>query len=118
MEELKKDQEELEKIDIFRVLQEFWKSFSRLWWVPFLLAIIGGGLFGLRAWRSYTPMYASQVTFTIQTADSSLTDIGGSTSYYNKATAEQLTKTFPYLVQSDLMKSKLRQAMGGEAMTI
>lgn len=112
MEELKKDQEELEKIDIFRVLQEFWKSFCRLWWLPFLLAVACGGLLGLRAWRSYTPMYASQVTFTIQTADSSLTDIGGSTSYYNKATAEQLTKTFPYLVQSDLMKSKLRQAMG------
>ena len=112
MEEVKKDQEELEKIDIFRVLQEFWKSFGRLWWLPLLLAVACGGLMGLRAWRSYTPMYESQVTFTIQTVDSSLTDIGGSTSYYNKATAEQLAKTFPYLVQSDLMKSKLRQAMG------
>ena len=38
MEEVKKDREELEKIDIFRVLQEFWKSFGRLWWLPLLLA--------------------------------------------------------------------------------
>ena len=71
-----------------------------------------GGALGLRAWRSYTPMYASEVTFTIQMDSNSLTDIGGSTSYYDKATAEQLTKTFPYLVQSELMQTKLRQAMG------
>lgn len=57
-------------------------------------------------------MYASEVTFTIRMDDSSLTDIGGSTSYYDKATAEQLTKTFPYLIQSELMQTKLRQAMG------
>lgn len=114
MEERKVDQEELEKIDIFRGLQEFGKALHRLFWLPVLMAVLCGGLLGLRAWRSYTPMYASQVTFTIQLADSSLTDIGGSTSYYNKATAEQLTKTFPYLVQSELMQTKLRQAMGVE----
>ncbi len=112
MEEHKRDREAPEKIDIFRVLQEFFKAFCRLAWLPLLLSVACGGLLGLRAWRSYTPMYASQVTFTIQMADSSLADIGGSTSYYNKATAEQLTKTFPYLVQSELMQKKLRQAMG------
>lgn len=112
MEEHKKNQEELEKIDIFRVFQEFCKALCRLFWLPLLLAALCGGLLGLRAWRSYTPMYATQVTFTIQMADSSLADIGGSTSYYNKATAEQLTKTFPYLIQSELLQTKLRQAMG------
>ena len=47
---------------------------------------------GLRAWRSYTPMYESQVTFTIQTVDSSLTDIGGSTSYYITASTSRELK--------------------------
>lgn len=113
MSEHKVDQTELEKIDIFRVLQEFGKALGRLWWLVVVLAVACGGAMGLRAWRSYTPMYASEVTFTIRMDDSSLTDIGGSTSYYDKATAEQLTKTFPYLIQSELMQTKLRQAHGG-----
>ena len=112
MSEHKVDQAELEKIDIFRILQEFGKAMGRLWWLVLVLAVACGGALGLRAWRSYTPMYASEVTFTIQMDSNSLTDIGGSTSYYDKATAEQLTKTFPYLVQSELMQTKLRQAMG------
>lgn len=114
MNEHKADQTELEKIDIFRILQEFGKALSRLWWLVIVLAVACGGALGLRAWRGYTPMYASEVTFTIRMDNSSLTDIGGSTSYYDKATAEQLTKTFPYLVQSELMQTKLRQAMGVE----
>ena len=112
MSEHKVDQTELEKIDIFRILQEFGKALGRLWWLVVVLAVVCGGAMGLRAWRGYTPMYASEVTFTIRMDDSSLTDIGGSTSYYDKATAEQLTKTFPYLIQSELMQTKLRQAMG------
>ncbi len=114
MNEHKTDQAELEKIDIFRILQEYGKALSRLWWLVIVLAVACGGALGLRAWRGYTPMYASEVTFTIRMDNSSLTDIGGSTSYYDKATAEQLTKTFPYLVQSELMQTKLRQAMGVE----
>lgn len=114
MSEHKVDQTELEKIDIFRILQEFGKALGRLWWLVVVLAVACGGAMGLRAWRGYTPMYASEVTFTIRMDDSSLTDIGGSTSYYDKATAEQLTKTFPYLIQSELMQTKLRQAMGVE----
>lgn len=103
---------EPEKIDIFRLLQEFGRAMGKLWWLPAVLAVVCAAGLGLRAWRSYTPLYASEVTFTIQMDSTSLTDIGGTTSYYDKATAEQLTKTFPYLIQSELMQTKLRQAMG------
>ena len=87
MEERKIDIPEEERIDLLRVLAEFLRAFRRLFWLPVILAVLLGAASGWRQWRSYTPMYASQVTFTIQTADSSLTDIGGSTSYYNKAAA-------------------------------
>ncbi|MDY3281430.1 polysaccharide biosynthesis tyrosine autokinase [Dysosmobacter sp.] len=114
MEERKIDVAEEEKIDLFRVLSEFLRAFRRLFWLPLILAAALGALSGLRSWRSYTPMYASEVTFTIQLTDSALTDLSGMTAYYDKATAEQLSKTFPYLVQSDVMQSKLRQELGVE----
>lgn len=112
MEDHKIDQTEAEKIDLIRLLQEFSRALRRLIWLPVILALALGCLSGLRNWRSYRPMYASEVTFTIRMADTTLTDISGSTSYYSKATAEQLSKTFPYILQSDLMRSMLRREMG------
>ena len=102
-----------EPIDLFRLLQEFGRVFSRLFWVPLLLAVLAGGLLWLRAWRSYTPYYASEATFTIQTLGEQY-DISGAESYYDKAAAQQLANTFPYLLQSDLMQGLLRQELGVE----
>ena len=58
-----------EKIDLFRLLNEFWRACQRLFWIPVALAVLGGAFFGFRAWWSYTPMYQSEVTFTIQTGN-------------------------------------------------
>lgn len=112
MEENKIDRQELEKIDIFRLLQEFWMAFRRLFWLPVVLAVLCAALLGVRYWRSYTPMYASEVTFTIQLTDAAMSDLSGSSNFYDKATAEQLSKTFPYLIQSELMQTMLRREMG------
>ena len=43
MNEHKTDQAELEKIDIFRILQEYGKALSRLWWLVIVLAVACGG---------------------------------------------------------------------------
>lgn len=112
MEEHKKEQIELEQIDLFQLLQEFWKAFRAFFWVPLVLAVLLAGGLGVRAFLSYTPLYASEATFTIETMSDTLSDISGTNSYYDKATAEQLAKTFPYLIQSDLMRSMLQQEMG------
>ena len=77
--------------------------------------LVVGGLWLLRSWRAYTPMYASEVTFTIRVNSSSTSDISGSSSYYDKSTAEQLSKTFPFLVQSDYFYTRLRQALGTDS---
>lgn len=100
------------KIDLIRGLSEFWRALGKLFWAPLLLAVLAGGLQGVRAWRSYAPQYASEATFTIQLTGSTLGDASSSYSYYSKATAEQLAKTFPYILRSDLLQSTLRQEMG------
>lgn len=103
--------QELEKIDLTHLFREFWDRFRRLFWLPLLLAALGAAALGGRAYLRYSPSYASEATFTIQTMDS-LYDITGMNSYYDKAAAEQLATTFPYLLQSDLMQSLLRQELG------
>ncbi|MCQ2420289.1 MAG: formate--tetrahydrofolate ligase, partial [Clostridia bacterium] len=112
MEDHKTDRIEEEKVDLFRLLQEFGKVFHRLFWFPLALAILCGVFLGVRQWRTYVPMYESSVTFAVRLVSSSLTDVAGSTGYYDKAAAEQLSKTFPHLLQSELMQNRLQAAMG------
>ena len=120
MDERKRDREraedvasDLEKIDLFRLLHEFWQAFRRLFWIPVVLVVLCSAFFAFRAWWGYTPMYQSEVTFTIQTGTSESGDFSSST-YYDKATAEQMTKTFPHIISSELLQDMLRQELGGE----
>lgn len=100
-------------IDLSRLLREARSVLRRLYWLPLALAAVVALLICLHGWRSYQPMYASEATFTIQVVSGTGSDIaGGGYGYYDKATAEQLGKTFPYLIQSDLMRGKLCRAMG------
>ena len=106
-----------EKIDLYRLLAEFWKAFRRLFWLPVCLAVLCCAFFAFRAWWNYTPMYRAEVTFTIQTPTSGSTgDISGGSTYYDKAAAEQLSKTFPYLISSELFQNMLRQELGVESL--
>ena len=99
-------------IDLSRLLREARSVLRRLYWLPLALAAVMALLICLHGWRSYQPMYASEATFTIQVVSGTGSDIAGGYGYYDKATAEQLGKTFPYLIQSDLMRGKLCRAMG------
>ena len=100
-------------IDLSRLLREARSVLRRLYWLPLALAAVMALLICQHGWRSYQPMYASEATFTIQVVSGTGSDIaGGGYGYYDKATAEQLGKTFPYLIQSDLMRGKLCRAMG------
>lgn len=100
-----------EPIDLTALLGELWRIFTRMFWVPLVLAVLAGGLLGLRSWRSYTPMYRSEATFTVQLLSNQY-DITGVDSYYDKAAAEQLANTFPYLLSSDLMQQLLQRELG------
>ena len=112
MEEKKIDRRDEGAIDISRLLQEFLPVLKKLFWIPLALAAIVGALWFAKGYFSYMPMYACEVTFTIQVSASGNTEQSSGYSYYNKATAEQLGKTFPYLIQSDLMYSKLKKELG------
>ena len=100
-----------EPIDLTALLGELWRIFTRMFWVPLVLAVLAGGLLWLRSWRSYTPMYRSEATFTVQLLSNQY-DITGVDSYYDKAAAEQLANTFPYLLSSDLMQQLLQRELG------
>lgn len=111
MEERKLDRKDESYIDLSRLISEFRSVLSRMYWVILALMLLMGGVWLARSYFSYTPMYESSVTFTIKVDSTSTSDISTTSSYYDKTTAEQLGKTFPYLVQSDYFRAKLQQKM-------
>lgn len=105
--------EEEEEIDLGLLLRGMWKSCKRFWWVVLLLTALGAG--GLTAWQRlrYQPLYRSSATFTVATADSGSGTYGF---YYDSTMADQMSKTFPYILDSSFFGSALLEQLGEDTL--
>ena len=70
------------------------------------------GLSYVRARLQYQPVYTASATFTvnIQREQQGVADTG-SASFFNNSTAEQMAKTFPYILTSGVLKRKVAKDM-------
>ena len=102
---------EVEKIDLMRIINDMWKGVKRFWLIMGIVVLLLGGVFGFRAYRSYSPMYSASATFTISGDEASLYS---STSYLNSRTASQIVNTFPYILNSGLLQKKVAEELGTE----
>lgn len=103
------EQSEQSKIsyDIGILLGHMWRYFRRLWALFLVITVLCGGFMYYRAVTSYRPMYRAEAVFSVSVQYRSTTDIMSYSYYYDNAAAELVESTFPYLVQSDVMKEKL-----------
>ena len=74
MEEKEKKQEQ-NLIDLGVLWHNFVPYLRRFWWLLLVLAMLGGGLMFLRAWRSYAPMYRSEAVFSVSVNTTNSSDI-------------------------------------------
>mgnify|MGYP004477845047 FL=1 len=99
------------KLDVLAV--DFWKGFKKLWWLSVII-ITALSLFAYyNCKKSYVPKYTAQASFSISTMGTSGAT-GASTiqSYYNSALAEQLSKTFGFIINSSTMRQILMDRLG------
>lgn len=109
----KKNSSEEQEVFQFH-LTDVWRGFLKLWWVCAALTVacsIGLTLFGI---IRYTPSYTVSATFTVQTQDISASGSGitSYSYYYNRTTAEQLSSTFPYILESKLLETAVCEDLG------
>lgn len=77
------------------ILYHFTEWFKRLWILILIFAVIGASGLTLYTYKTFTPKYQASATFTVNV------DVKASSAEsYNKATANQLAKTFPNIVTS------------------
>lgn len=111
-----KQNEDGEKIELY--LSDLWKGFLKFWWLCAGLAVICAVAMFIRSYISFTPSYRVSATFTVQTQDISAAGNGISSYsfYYNRSTADQLSDTFPYILESNLLQTTICEDLGVETM--
>ncbi|MDD6212481.1 MAG: polysaccharide biosynthesis tyrosine autokinase [Clostridiales bacterium] len=97
--------QEVEKIDLMRIIMAMVKSFKKTWFLGILLmALVGGGLVMGRM-KSYHPIYTAYADFVINAE-------GDISSYETMITIEQLSSTFPYILTSGALSKVVCEDLG------
>ncbi|MBQ4569461.1 MAG: polysaccharide biosynthesis tyrosine autokinase [Ruminococcus sp.] len=101
--------ESVDTLDQLVILIDFLKILPRLWVWFLILVILGGSISYYKASSEYYPVYKASSTFTITIKREQ--SIMGSVAFYDNAAAEQMAKTFPYILTSSLLHRKVAAHM-------
>lgn len=103
--------EEIEKIDLIRIINNMWKGFRHNWLLLGILIIGITGASCYRTYQGYSPVYTANATFTITSNELA---IYNNTSYLNTKAATQIVNTFPYILNSGILQKKIAEDLGME----
>lgn len=93
------------KIDIIHGIVKGWKYFKKTWWLLLILAVIGVGIGMFYKIFFFVPQYKASSSFTVN-----VEGVGDSTSNYTaQITLEQMSATFPYILESGALKDVVKE---------
>ena len=102
------EEKQEQKLDLVTLLGDFLKIARRHILLCLVLAVIGSGAFAFLTYRSYVPQYTASASFSVRVAN----PLYGSVAAYNTATAEQMAKTFPYVLTSGVLQERVMNHLG------
>ena len=101
------EEREEQELDLFVLLEDFFQEAKRLWVLGAALIVLCGAFLGFYEKSNYTPMYQASASFTVKVAD----PLYASVSSYNMKTAEQMAKTFPYILTSGVLQNRVKEEL-------
>ncbi len=90
---------------------DFAKAIKKFWYIILCLALIFGFSAGSFKYKNYQPMYESSVSFSVTAVSYSANGNAVFASYYDNNSASQLSKTFPYILNTAMMKNALKNEL-------
>ena len=99
-------------LDLHLFLQDLLQTLRRLWLLLAAALIVCISALCWQTYRSYRPVYKASATFTVCVTNALQSEIRS----YNTATAEQMAKTFPYILTSGALSERVVQELGISAM--
>lgn len=97
-------------INLAMIVDDMWRGLKRFGWIFLIVISVVSSLFYLQAKRNYSPVYQAYSSFVVNTRNA----YGYSETYYNKATAEQMSVTFPYIMTSSALRQVVAEELGLE----
>lgn len=101
------------EIDLILLISDFFKIVQAHWKIILLVIFTVVSVYTGYTYITYSPLYKSEATFTVETSNS---DNGNYGFYYSTDTADQLSRTFPYILDSNYFRSVLLQKLGEESL--
>lgn len=96
--------DDMNKIDIMSFVYKVLSGIQKTWKLCIILVILCTALYTGNAYRKYTPVYSSKVTFSV------IKDFNGMSSFtYNKTATDKLATSFLTILNSDLMVNAICQ---------
>lgn len=102
----------IEQIDIMTLITDYLKIFRRMWLRVVILGIVGALVCYARGAVSYQPNYTASATFTINIRQEQQDGTSTNTSFFDNSAAEQMAKTFPYILTSGVLQRKVANSLG------
>ena len=108
--------DEAVELDLWKLLYNCWKSFKRFWWLVLGCVAAFAVLVPAVCHWNTVPEYKATCSFTVRVVNSSVTESihNQYDIYYDKDLAEQLDKTFTYILTSDHLGDEVRQQLDKE----
>lgn len=104
--------EEPERIDIMTILSDYFRVLRRMWKRVLLLGLVGTVLFWFKGNKEYCPHYTASATFTINISQDQQNGSSANTSFFDNSAAEQMAKTFPYILTSGVLQRRVAKDIG------
>jgi len=107
-----KQNEENARIELY--ISDLWRGFVKFWWICLSLSLIFAIAMFSFSYLSFTPRYTASATFTVQTQDVNASGdaVSSYSFYYNRTTAAQLSDTFPFILESNLLQETICEDLG------
>ncbi len=104
---MEQENKHTQKLDLPVLFDDFLKFCKRFFLAGVILAVLGAGFMGLRHYRGYYPIYSASASFTVKVAN----PLYASVYTYNTQTAEQMAKSFPYILTSGVLRERVMQQL-------
>lgn len=103
---------ETEDLDLMVLLVDFYRGFKKFWWLLVLLVFAAAALTLYQSLRTYRPLYAAEASFAVSTRATTGYGNDDFSSIYDYGTVTQMARTFPYILNSNLLQQVIREELG------
>lgn len=111
-----KQTEENARVELY--ISDLWRGLIKFWWICLILAVVFSAVVFAEGYMNFKPQYRVSATFTVQTQDVNANGdaVSSYSFYYNRTTAAQLSETFPFILESNLLQETICEDLGVKRM--